>query len=99
MFYFVTDLSAADSVLVYLKPDDVNFVDLREEDMYNAYLSLGDYPTSDNYGFMKSLEARDWEDPYGFKVFVPSGTFAAGRVYIGLKPKLSKFLNMFFVPH
>ena len=87
MYYFVTDLSASDSVLLYVKPDDVSFSELQDSDMYTAFMSSGDYPTSESHAFSKNIEARDWEEPYGFKVFAPNGRFPAGRLYIGLKPK------------
>ncbi|XP_021376367.1 uncharacterized protein LOC110465104 isoform X2 [Mizuhopecten yessoensis] len=76
-----------DAALIYILPKDFLFADLNSFNLYNVYVRCIDFARVDVYDYKHVMNVRDWEEDYGFKIFVPQDICAAGKTYVGLEPQ------------
>lgn len=87
MFYFITNLNGPDAAIVYVRPEVYDASGLDDQVLYTAFGRMDTYPESTSYEYKTDIKAANWEDPYGFKIFLPDKIFRKGKLYIGLKPQ------------
>ncbi|XP_062607984.1 uncharacterized protein LOC134269791, partial [Saccostrea cucullata] len=86
MIYFAFEIiNGGDAVLIYIKPDEFDFLGHQEVPLYSFYFSSATFPKSDLFDYKKVLGVDDWTG-YGFKVFLPGGICGEGLCYLGIKP-------------
>ncbi|XP_060073664.1 uncharacterized protein LOC132553437 [Ylistrum balloti] len=76
-----------DAALIYFLPKDFSFADVSSFNLYNVYVRCIDFARTDLYDYKVSMNVRDWEDIYGFKVFIPQSICEKGKTYVGLEPQ------------
>ncbi|XP_062584304.1 polycystin-1-like protein 2 [Saccostrea cucullata] len=88
IFYKFTVSNDDDVIIIFLKPQNFT-LDLSRLSLFEIYISENPFPsnysTKDN-GFQASTTVRNWDEEYGFKVFVPSGVCLKGHCYLGIQP-------------
>ncbi|XP_062611722.1 uncharacterized protein LOC134273545 [Saccostrea cucullata] len=87
MFYFITNLDGPDAAIVYVKPDAYDQSGLGDQILYTAFGRMDEHPESNLYDYKTDIKGSNWEEPFGFKIFLPDKIFRKGKLYIGLKPK------------
>ncbi|XP_061173586.1 polycystin-1-like protein 2 [Saccostrea echinata] len=88
IFYKFTVSNDDDVTIIFLKPQNFT-VDLSTLSLFEIYISDKPYPSNSSMkdnDFQASTSVRNWDEDYGFKVFVPSGVCLKGDCYLGIKP-------------
>ena len=82
-----------DAVIAYLRPQGF---DETTTETYNLTLLASSRLSStiEVYQFEELISPLNWT-PYGFKVFIPSGTFPQGDVVLSLKSEMGKLLKSY----
>ncbi|KAJ8317993.1 hypothetical protein KUTeg_003084 [Tegillarca granosa] len=104
MTYFKYNLkNTNDATILYVKPDILDVADYntflelfasKNFDLYDIYAHSQTHPTTTNYEYKEELSVRNWEHPYGFKIFIKPGTLEGGNTFVALKPQQSKYANI-----